>query len=148
AVSATFEAVRSPFLAALGAVDTATRAVTDAISKVRSEASERAEETQNRLQKALNELQIRISALPKDVSELRHRVEPAELRRLADEYREAALKAYASLVERGEGVYDELRSRPGVKQALDSVESSVDTAQERLEIAVRDLNATVDELRS
>ncbi len=148
AVSTTFEAVKSPLLAALGAVDTATHAVVEAFTKARSEAGERAEETQSRLQKALNDLQARASELPKEIAELRHRMEPAELRKLADEYREAAQKAYASLVDRGEEVYGELRSRPRVQQALDSVESGVDTAQERLESAVRDLNSAVDELRS
>jgi heparin binding hemagglutinin HbhA len=148
AVHTTFEAVKSPLLAALGAVDTATHVVTEAFCKARSGAGERAEETQHRLQKALNELQARASELPKEISELRHRLEPAELRKLAEEYREAAQKAYASLVERGEEVYGELRSKPVVKQAIDSVESGVDTAQERLEIVVRDLNATVEELRS
>lgn len=148
AVSSTFEVVKSPLLAALGAVDTATHAVTDAFAKARSGAGERAEETQARLQRALNELQSRVSDLPRELSGLRQRLEPAELRKLADEYREAAQKAYASLVERGEDVYGDLRSRPMVKQAIDSVESGVDTAQERLEVAVRELNATVEELRA
>src|ERR1700742_3677049 len=104
-VSSTFEAVRSPLFAALGAVDTATHAVTDALSKARSGAGERAEETQHRLLKARNDLQVRASELPKEISGLRHRLEPAELRKLAEEYREAAQKAYASMVERGEEVY-------------------------------------------
>jgi hypothetical protein len=34
------------------------------------------------------------------------------------------------------------------RQALDSVESGVDTAQERLEIVVRDLNSAAVDLRS
>ena len=97
AVNATFEAMRGPLLAALGAVDTATQAITEALSKARSEAGERAEETQSRFQKRLGDLQARASELPKDLSDLRHRLEPGELRKLAEEYREAAQKTYASL---------------------------------------------------
>lgn len=147
-VSATFDAVKSPLFAALGAVDAATRTVTDVIAKARTGAAERAEEAQDRVQKALNGLQSRVSDLPKDVSELRHRLEPAEMRKMAEQYREAAQKVYASLIERGEEVFVDIRNRPAVRQAFDSVESGVDTAQERLETAVRELNATVDELRS
>ena len=57
-------------------------------------------------------------------------------------------KAYTSLVERGEEVFDDLRSQPRVMQALDSVGSGVDTAQARLEVVVRDLNSAAADLRS
>lgn len=107
-VNATFDAVRSPLLAALGAVDAATRAVT----------------------------------------ELRHRLEPGELRKLAEQYGEAAHNGYLSLIERGEEILNEISKQPRVRHALESVEAGVDTAQARLENAVRDLNATVDELRA
>ena len=147
-VFATFDTVKNPLFAALGAVDAATRTVTDVIAKARTGAAERAEEAQGRVQKALHELQSRVSELPNEVSELRHRLEPAEMRKMAEQYREAAQKAYASLIERGEEVFGDIRNRPAVRQALDSVGSGVNTAQERLEIAVRELNATVDDLRS
>ncbi|MGH3937439.1 MAG: hypothetical protein ACRDTG_02220 [Pseudonocardiaceae bacterium] len=118
-VNSTFDVVRSPLLAALGAVDTATRAATAAFSKARVE-----------------------------TTELRHRLEPDELRKLAEHYTEAAHNVYTALIERGEEVLDELRRQPRVRNALESVEAGVDTAQERLENAVRDLNATIDDLRS
>ncbi|MGQ0777389.1 MAG: hypothetical protein ACT4NY_23740 [Pseudonocardiales bacterium] len=117
-VNSTFDAVRSPLLAALGAVDAATRAATAAFNKARSE-----------------------------TTELRHRLEPDELRKLAEYYGEAAHNVYTSLIERGEEVLGELRRQPRVRHALESVEAGVDTAQERLESAVRDLNATIDDLR-
>lgn len=147
-INVTFHAVKSPLFAALGAVDAATKTVTEAITKARSEAAERADQTQGRLHQVASDLQLRVSELPNEVSELRHRLEPAELRKLVEQYRDAAQKTYGSLIERGEEVFDELRSRPTVKQALDSVESGVDTAQQRLENAVRELNSTVDELRA
>lgn len=114
-----FDALKSPLLAALGAVDTATRAATVAFAKARREATE-----------------------------LRHHLERGELHKLVGQYGEAAHHVYLSLIERGEEVLDELRRQPQVRHALESVEAGVDTAQERLENAVRDLNATVDELRS
>lgn len=141
-----FDAVKGPLFAALGAVDTATQAVIDAFGKARAGATERAEEAQGRVQKALHELQVRASDLPHEVAQLRHRLEPAELRKTAEEYREAAQRAYTSLSERGEEVFDELRSQPRVQQALGSVEAGVDTAQGRLEAAVRELNAAIEDL--
>jgi heparin binding hemagglutinin HbhA len=86
--------------------------------------------------------------LGKARSEATSRPEPTELRKLAVTCSEAMQKAYCSLVERGEEVFDEFRSQPRVKQALDSVESGVDTAQERLEVVVRDLNVAAADLRS
>lgn len=134
----TFEAVRGTLLATLGAVDAAARAATMAFNRARSEAIGRAEGAQTRLQRTLSDLQDRVSDLPNEVS---------ELRRVAEQYGDLAKNVYTSLVERGEEVMDELRQRPRVQQALESVEAGVDTAQERLENAVRDLNAAVDELR-
>lgn len=104
-VIATIQVVKSPLLAALGAVDAA-------------------------------------------IGELRHRLEPAKLRKRVEDYREATQQAYVSLIERGEEVFGEFRSQPRVRHALDSVESGVDAAQERLEIVVRDVNAAVEDLRS
>ncbi|MGH3924802.1 MAG: hypothetical protein ACRDTT_18400, partial [Pseudonocardiaceae bacterium] len=96
-VTVTFDAVKTPLFAVLGAVDAATH---------------------------------------------------AELRKLAGAWEKAVREAYASLVERGEEVFDDLRSQPRVKHALDSVESGVDSAQERLEVMVRDLNSAAADLRS
>lgn len=72
----------------------------------------------------------------------------AELRKLAGACEKAVREAYASLVERGEEVFDDLRGQPRVIQALDSVGSGVDTAQERMEVVVRDLNSAAADLRS
>ncbi|MGH3777776.1 MAG: hypothetical protein ACRDRR_18940 [Pseudonocardiaceae bacterium] len=71
-----------------------------------------------------------------------------ELRKLAGACDKALREAYASLVERGEEVFDDLRSQPRVRQALGSVESGVDTAQQRLEVVVSDLNSAAAQLRS
>ncbi|MGH3883637.1 MAG: hypothetical protein ACRDRY_08795 [Pseudonocardiaceae bacterium] len=71
-----------------------------------------------------------------------------ELRKLAGACEKAVREAYASLVERGEEVFDDLRSQPRVRQALGSVEAGVDTAQQRLEVVVSDLNSAAAQLRS
>ncbi len=118
-VTVTFDAVKNPLFAVLGAVDVATHTVTDTLGKARSGATSRPDS----------------------------RSEPTELRKLAEACGEAVQKVYSSLVERGEQVFDEFRSQPGVKQALDTVESGVDTAQERLEVVVRDLNTAAADLR-
>ena len=115
----TFDAVKSPLFAVLGAMDAATQTVTGVLGMARSAPS-------------------RPDGRPA----------PTELHKLAEIWGEAAHKAYSSLVERGEEVFDDFRSQPGVKQALDTVESGVDTAQQRLEVVVRDLNSAAADLRS
>lgn len=114
-VTVTFDAVKNPLFAVLGAVDSATQSVTHTLGKARSEAASRPE--------------------------------PTELRKLAETCGEAVQQAYSSLVERGEEVFEEFRGQPRVKRALDTVESGVDTAQERLEVVVRDLNTAAADLR-
>lgn len=147
-VTATMDRVKTPLLAVLGAAETAGTTLTEAITKVRSEATGRAQETQDRLQTALDDLQRRVSDLPAEIGELRTRLDPAELRKLADAYGEVAQKAYNSLAERGEELFGEFRSQPQVKRALGTVESSVDAAQERLEAVAKDVNNLADDLLS
>ncbi|MQA14805.1 MAG: hypothetical protein GEV09_11695 [Pseudonocardiaceae bacterium] len=147
-MNATVDRVKTPLLAVLGAAETAGAALTDAVAKARSQASGRAQDTQHRLQGALDDLQHRVSDLPAEIGELRNRLEPAELRKLADAYGEVAQKAYTSLAERGEEVFGEFRRQPRVKRAFGSVESGVDAAQQRLEAVVEDVHELADELGS
>lgn len=147
-VNATVDRVKTPLLAVLGAAETAGSALTDAITKARTEANDRAQDTQHLLQGALDDLQRRVSDMPAEIGELRTRLDPAELRKLADAYGEVAQKAYTSLAERGEELFGEFRRQPQVKRAFGSVESGVDAAQERLEAVVKDLNNLADDLLS
>lgn len=147
-VTTTVDRVKTPLMAVLGAAETAGSALTDAFTKARSEATGRAHETQDRLQSALDDLQRRVSDLPAEIGELRSRLEPAEIRKLADAYGEVAQKAYTSLAERGDDLFGEFRSQPQVKRALGSVESGVDAAQERLEAVAKDVNDLADDLLS
>ncbi|HEV7450746.1 MAG TPA: hypothetical protein VGO16_05045 [Pseudonocardiaceae bacterium] len=111
----TFDAVKNPLFAVLGAMDVATQTVTGALGRARSESPSRPE--------------------------------PNELRKLAEAWGEAVQKTYSTLVERGEEVFDDFRSQPRVRQALDTVESGVDAAQDRLEVVVHDLNVAATDLR-
>lgn len=147
-VTATMDRVKTPLLAVLGAAETAGSALTDAINKARTEATGRAQDTQDRLQSALDDLQRRVSDLPAEIGELRTRLEPEELRKLAEAYGEVAHNAYTTLAERGDEVFGEFRRRPQVKRALGSLESGVDSAQERLEAVAKDVNDLADELLS
>ena len=91
AVTAAFEQVRQPLLAAIGVGDVATQAVIDAVKKARAQFAERAEQAR-----------IAVDDLPTDVTSLREKLDPAELRKLVDQYADAAVKLYEYLTEHGE----------------------------------------------
>jgi heparin binding hemagglutinin HbhA len=135
AVTGAFEQVRTPLLAALGAGDLATQAVVDVVNKTREQLTERAEAARS----AAGEL-------PTDVSSLREKLDPAELRKLVDEYADAAAKLYQHLAEQGEKALDKLRSQPQFKRAIDQLDQAVETAQQRAESAVEDARELADEV--
>ncbi|HJQ45606.1 MAG TPA: hypothetical protein VJ870_04665 [Amycolatopsis sp.] len=116
AVNTAVEQLRTPLLAALGAGNLATQAVTDAVAK----AKERGEAARKG-----------IEDLPSEVTTLREKLEPAELRKLIDEYTQAALKLYNKLAESGEQTWDKFTAEPRVKSVLDQVEEVLHTAQDR-----------------
>lgn len=101
AVTTAIEQVRTPLLAALGAGDLAAKAVADAVQR----AKERAETTKN--------------------------VDPSELRRLVDEYTDAAVKLYQKLADQGEDALGKLKAQPQVKKAIEQLEEAIATAQQR-----------------
>ncbi|MEV4311950.1 hypothetical protein [Actinocrispum sp. NPDC049592] len=114
------EQVRTPLLAALGAGDLAAKAVLDAVSKAREGVTERAEAARKTAQE-----------LPTDVSSLREKLDPAELRKVVDEYTDAALKLYRKLAEQGEEALDKFRAQPQVKKIVDQLEEAIEAAQTR-----------------
>lgn len=120
-VTTAFEQARNPFLAALGAGDVATQAVLDALTKARTQ-------------------------MPNDVTELRGRLDPAELRKLVDQYAEAAQKLYVYLAEHGEETLDRLRSQPQFKKAVEQFDQAAQAAQQRAESAVGDARELADEV--
>ncbi|GAB3911427.1 hypothetical protein GCM10029964_117300 [Kibdelosporangium lantanae] len=69
--------------------------------------------------------------LPTDVTSLREKLDPAELRKLVDEYTDAALKLYRKLAAQGEETFDKLRTQPQVKKVVDQLEEAIEAAQTR-----------------
>jgi len=107
------EQVRTPLLAALGAGDLAAKAVLDAVSKAKDNADAARKD------------------LPTDVNSLREKLDPAELRKLVDEYTDAALKLYRKLAAQGEETLDKFRTQPQVKKVVDQLEEAIEAAQTR-----------------
>jgi heparin binding hemagglutinin HbhA len=114
------EQVRNPLLAALGAGDLAAKAVLDAVSKAKDGVTERTEAARSAAQD-----------LPADLATLREKLDPAELRKVVDEYTDAALKLYRKLVDQGEEALDKLRAQPQVKKIVDQLEEAIEAAQAR-----------------
>jgi heparin binding hemagglutinin HbhA len=119
------EQLRTPLLAALGAGNLAAEAVSDYVGKAR----ERVTEGSEAARKSVEEL-------PSEVSSLRERLDPAELRKLIDEYTEAALKLYNRLAETGEQTFDKFLAEPRVKAVIDQLEGVSTEARERIEEAL------------
>lgn len=128
------EQVRTPLLAALGAGDLAAKAVLDAVSKARENVTERTEAVRKEI--------------PTDVTSLREKLDPAELRKLVDEYTDAALKLYRKLAEQGEEAFDKLRAQPQVKKIVDQLEEAIEAAQNRAGGAVTDARELAEDVLS
>ncbi|PPK64555.1 hypothetical protein V5P93_006990 [Actinokineospora auranticolor] len=123
-VHTALEQARTPLLAALGAGDLAAKAVLDAVGKAKA----RAEATRG--------------DLPTDIGGLRDRFDPAELRRLIDEYTGAAVRLYQQLAEHGEDALGKLRSQPQVKK----LEEAIEAAQSRVGDAAGDARTLAEEI--
>lgn len=135
ALNTAVEQVRTPLLAALGAGDLATQAVVDAVNKARTRVSERAEKAKGA-----------VEDLPTDLSHLRERLDPAELRKLVDEYTEAAQKLYQKLTDAGEDALARLRSQPQVKKAVEQLEDAIATLQDRVGDVAGDARELAEEV--
>jgi heparin binding hemagglutinin HbhA len=129
--------VRTPLLAALGAGDLATKAVVDFVNNAKERANERTEAVKGA-----------VDDLPKDFGSLREKLDPSELRKLVDEYTEAALKLYRKLADDGESTLTKLREQPQVKSALDQLEKAIAGAQERAEGVAGDARELAEDVLS
>jgi heparin binding hemagglutinin HbhA len=126
------ENVRTPLLAALGAGDLATQAVIDAVTKARTKVNEGATTARE--------------SVPTDLAGLREKVDPAELRKLVDEYTEAAQKLYHKLADQGEDALTKLKAEPRVTKAIDQVEEAIATLQERVGDVAGDARELAEEV--
>jgi heparin binding hemagglutinin HbhA len=128
------DGIRTPLLAALGAGDMATQAVIDAVTKARTKVNESATTAKD--------------SVPTDFAGLREKVDPAELRKLVDEYTEAAQKLYHKLADQGEDALTKLKADPRVSKAIDQVEEAIATLQERVGDVAGDARELADEVLS
>jgi heparin binding hemagglutinin HbhA len=129
------EALRTPLLAALGAGDMATQAVRDAVNKTRTRVNEGAGAAKGA-----------VDELPRDLAGVRERLDPAELRKLVDEYTDAAQKLYQKLADQGEDTLTKLRAQPQVSKALDQVEEAIAALQHRVGDVAGDARELADEV--
>jgi len=129
------EQLRTPLLAALGAGNLATQAVTDAVAKARTRVTESGEVARKNIEE-----------LPSEVTTLREKLDPAELRKLIDDYTEAALKLYNRLAETGEQTWDKFAAEPRVKTVLEQVEEVLKTTQDRFGEVSHEARERVEEV--
>ncbi|MFC4001770.1 hypothetical protein ACFS2C_01570 [Prauserella oleivorans] len=129
------EQIKTPLLAALGAGNLAGQAVADVLTKARERVTESSEVARKNIEE-----------LPSDFESLRGRLDPAELRKLLDEYTDAALKLYHRLAEAGEETWEKLVAQPQVKRNLEQLEETLHTAQGRVDEVASDVRERIDEV--
>jgi heparin binding hemagglutinin HbhA len=129
------DGIRTPLLAALGAGDLATQAVIDAVNKARTKVNE-----------GTTSARETVDTLPKDLAGLRERIDPAELRKLVDEYTDAAQKLYQKLADQGEDALTKLKAQPQVSKAIDQVEEAIAALQDRVGDVAGDARELAEEV--
>lgn len=129
------EGIRTPLLAAIGAGDLATHAVIDAVNKARTKVNE-----------GTTSARETVDTLPRDLAGLREKVDPAELRKLVDEYTEAAQKLYHKLADQGEDAWGRVKAQPQVSKAIDQLEEAIATLQERVGDVAGDARELAEEV--
>ncbi|HYQ69576.1 hypothetical protein [Actinophytocola sp.] len=133
-LSTAAESVRTPLLAALGAGDLATQAVVDAVTRARTKVNESATTARE--------------SVPTDLAGLREKVDPAELRKLVDEYTDAAQKLYQKLAGQGEDTLTKLKTQPQVSKGIDQLEEAIATLQHRVGDVAGDARELAEEVLS
>jgi len=128
------ESVRTPLLAALGAGDLATKAVIDAVTAARTKVNESATTARE--------------SVPTDLAGLREKIDPAELRKLVDEYTDAAQKLYQKLADQGEDALTKLKAQPQVSKGIDQLEEAIATLQHRVGDVAGDARELAEEVLS
>ncbi|EID54031.1 hypothetical protein [Saccharomonospora xinjiangensis] len=128
------EQVRTSLLAALGAGSLASQAVADAVSKARTRVSASSDAAKKNIEE-----------LPSEFEQIKDRLDPAELRKLLDDYTEAATKLYQKLVSSGEQTWEQA-VEPQVKRGIEQFEEALRAAQERVDVVTTDARERVDEM--
>ena len=112
------ELARTPLLAVLGAGELAVATVSKAVTDARSRAAGAAQRSQP--------------------AELPQRMSGDELRKLLDELRAQLEKVYAEFAERGEQTWDQLRTKPQLRQAVSTLKAYTDKLDAQVDTLVEE----------
>ncbi|GAA1251819.1 hypothetical protein GCM10009676_43330 [Prauserella halophila] len=143
--------IKTPLLAALGAGNLASQAVNDALTKAKERYSDGGDVVRKSVEdarKGFEDAKKNLEELPSELEGLRDKLDPAELRKLLDEYTDAALKLYHRLAESGEEAWDKLLAQPQVKKATDQLGETFQTVQVRVDGATTDVRKGIDDVVS
>ncbi|WP_024794095.1 hypothetical protein [Tomitella biformata] len=140
------ENVKTPLFAAVGAGDYALQAVTEVATKLRERAEARTADWQAKAEETRERLQGLPEDVPTQISDLREKFTPEELRKVAEAYVQVATDLYNSLAERGEGAVERLRHQPLVEENLERAEAYVADARELTEEALGTVAARTREV--
>ncbi|GAA1205980.1 hypothetical protein [Prauserella alba] len=139
--------LKTPLLAALGAGNLASHAVNDALAKAKERYADGGDVVRKSVEdakKGFEDAKKNIEELPSELEGLRDKLDPAELRKLLDEYTDAALKLYHRLAESGEEAWDKLLAQPQVRKATDQLGETFQTVQVRVDGATADVRKGID----
>ncbi|MCW4353340.1 hypothetical protein ONR57_08530 [Hoyosella sp. YIM 151337] len=127
----TIDSVKTPLFAAVGAGDLAVEAVGGFVKDIRGRAATAATDTQARAHRTREMLAALPSQVPGDLTELRARINPDDIRKQAETYLHNAAGTYGALAQRGESRIETLRKQPVVEARLsDAAEKTEDAIEE------------------
>jgi heparin binding hemagglutinin HbhA len=126
----TVEDLKAPLLAAVGAADLALAKVNEIVETLRDRADEARTDGKTRVEEGRARLTKLQEDLPTQFDELRDKLTPEELRKVAEKYADEATSQYNKLVERGEAALERLRNQPALEEAAARVEEVTDQAVE------------------
>ena len=127
---ASVEDLKAPLLAAVGAADLALAKVNEIVETLRDRAGEARTDGKTRVEEGRARLTKLQEDLPTQFDELRDKLTPEELRKVAEKYADEAQTQYNKLVERGEAALERLRNQPALESASARVEEVTDQAVE------------------
>ena len=127
---ASVEDLKAPLLAAVGAADLALAKVNEIVETLRDRADEARTDSKTRVEEGRARLTKLQEDLPTQFDELRDKLTPEELRKVAEKYADEATCQYNKLVERGEAALERLRNQPALEEAASRVEEVTDQAVE------------------
>lgn len=126
----------NPLYAAVGAGDLVVTQFNDVVADLRQRGETVTENAQSRFEETKTRLNALPEEVPASIEELRGKLNADELRKVAEEYIEAATGLYNSLAERGEEAVERLRRQPLVQENLDRAGKAYNDAVDLTEDAL------------